>query len=197
MDSPLTLACALDVEARAARKAGARTAQIGLAASKPLPEGPLAGFGLAGALVPGLEPGALVTATKVVDEEGTVLWEGEPLHVPNAEPGVICSARDVVDEPDARTRLARRTGAVAVELESRELAATGRLTGVVRAISDTPDRPVGRLAHASSPDGSTAWGVVARAFLLEPGRAVRASLNARRALGELERAAAFLAQGSQ
>jgi hypothetical protein len=197
MDSPLTLACALDVEARAARRAGARAAQIGLAASKPIPEGPLASFGLAGALVSDLELGALVTATKVVDEEGTVLWEGEPLPVPNAAPGVICSALAVVDEPEARSRLAHRTGAVAVELESRALAATGRLAGVVRAISDTPDRPVGRLARASSPDGSTAWGVVAQAFLLEPAQALRASLNARRALGELERAAAFFAQGAR
>ena len=75
---PLTLVCALAVEERAAAKAGARTRLVGLGARTTLPPGPLVSFGLAGALVSGLEPGTLLTARRVVDAEGTVLWEEEP-----------------------------------------------------------------------------------------------------------------------
>lgn len=191
--SPPTLACALEVEERAALRGGARVARVGLRASLPLPEGPIAGFGLAGALVAGLEPGTLVTATRVVDEDGEVLWEGEPLEVPGARPGVVCAATRVVDEPADRALLAERTGAVAVDMESGRLAQSGRLAGVVRAISDTPDRPVGCLACASTPEGGVAWPMVAKALVTEPLNAVRASVGARRGLAALERAAAALA----
>jgi hypothetical protein len=189
----LTLACALEVEERVARRGGARAARVGLSASLPLPAGPLASFGLAGALVPGFPPGSLVTATSVVAEDGAVLWQGAPLQVPGAEPAVVCAATRVVDEPADRARLAERTGAVAVDMESGRLAASGRLTGVVRAISDSPGRHVGLLARASTREGRTAWGTVVRAFLTQPLVSIRAAADARRALASLERAAAALA----
>lgn len=189
---PLTLACALEVEERAARKGGARAARVGLGASLPLPDGRLVGFGLAGALVPGLEPGALITAERIVDEWGRVLWEGDPIQVGDARPGVICAAAEVVDEPESRRALAERTGAVAVDLESGTLARSGRLAGVVRAISDTPATPVGCLACAATADGRTDWGVVAKSVLKEPVKTVRAALGARKALASLERAAEAL-----
>ena len=47
----LTLACALKVEERAARKGGARTALVGLGAGLPLPEGQLVSFGLIGEMI--------------------------------------------------------------------------------------------------------------------------------------------------
>lgn len=193
MESALTLACALEVEERAALKGGARVARIGLSASLPLPAGRIASFGLAGALVPGLPPGTLLTATEVVGEDGAVLWRGEPLDVPGASRAVVCAASRVVDDPDERARLAARTGAVAVDMESAQLAASGRLAGVVRAVSDSPDRPVGRLARAANPDGGVAWGVVVTALVTEPVRSVRSARAARKALGTLERAATALA----
>lgn len=196
MDPPLTLACALEVEERAARRGGARAARVGLAASLPLPDGPLAGFGLAGALVPGLEPGTLITATRIVDEEGAVLWEGKPLAVPGARPAVLCAVDHVVDEPRERARLAERTGAVAADMESGRLVASGRLAGTIRAISDTPARPVGRLAGASTLAGGVAWLTVLQAIVTEPHVALRATLGARRALAALERAAAAIAEGA-
>lgn len=192
----LTLACALGVEEKAARRAGARAVRVGLRASRAdLPVGRIAGFGLAGALVDGLEPGALLTASRVVDETGAIVWEGAPLDVPGARRAVICAANEVVDDPAARRELAARTGAVAVDMESGALARTGRLAGVVRAVSDTPARPVGCLACASTADGQTAWGVVAKAFLTEPVKAARAARGARRGLASLSRAAAsFVAE---
>jgi adenosylhomocysteine nucleosidase len=191
-----TLACALAVEEGAAREGGARAARVGLQAGLPLPEGRLVSFGLAGGLVSGLAPGTLLTARRVVDADGTVLWEDEPLRVPGALAAVVCDSGVVVDDPLERRELARRTGAAAADMESATLAATGRLVGVVRAISDTPEQPVGRLAHAALPHGGTAWGVVARAFLADPRTSLRAALSARRALASLRHAAASLAPGA-
>jgi adenosylhomocysteine nucleosidase len=193
---PFTLACALAVEEGAARGGGARAARVGLQAGLPLPDGQLVSFGLAGALVSGLAPGTLLTARRVVDAEGTVLWEGEPLRVPGALTAVLCDAGVVVDDPQERRELARRTGAVAVDTESATLAATGRLTGVVRAISDTPERAVGKLAQAAHLHGGTDWAGVLRAFLTEPGASVRAALSARRGLVSLRHAASALASGA-
>jgi adenosylhomocysteine nucleosidase len=192
MDAALTFACALDVEERVARRAGAPTALVGLGARRPLPDGPLVSFGFCGALVPGLEPGTLLTATRVVDAEGAVLWEGEPFDVPGALRAVVCAA-EAVSEPAERRRLAERSGAVAVDMESGVLASTGRLAGVLRAVSDAADESVGRLVRAGKPDGRTDWGLVLRAALLEPVTTLRTAIGARRAMRSLARAAEALA----
>jgi adenosylhomocysteine nucleosidase len=194
--SALILACALAVEEKAARDGGAWAARVGLGARLPLPEGRLVSFGLAGGLVSGLAPGTLLTARRIVDADGTVLWEDEPLHVPGALTAVVCDAGTIVDDPAERRELARRSGAVAVDTESAALAATGRLAGIVRAISDAPEHPVGRLAHAALPHGGTDWGAVARAFLAEPRTSLRTALSARRALASLRQAATALAPGA-
>jgi hypothetical protein len=167
---------------------------VGLAARLPLPQGPLVSFGLAGALVAGLPAGALVSARRIVDEEGRTLWEGRPLDVSGAREVVLCGAARVVDDTVERARLATRTGADAVDMESARLAASGALVGAVRAVSDSAGRPVGRLARAAKPDGAVDWGAVARAFATEPRTAARAALDARRALAALEGAARTLAR---
>jgi hypothetical protein len=191
---PPVLACALAVEENAARRSGARAARVGLRGSLPAPAAPLISFGLAGALVAGLAPGTLVSARRIVDEDGSVLWQGEPLPVAGARSVVLCAARGVIDDPAERTLVAERTAAEVVDMESGVLAATGRLVGVVRAISDGPERPVGRLASASREDGGVDWARVARAFLAEPITAVRAAVASRKALAALERAAESLAR---
>jgi adenosylhomocysteine nucleosidase len=189
----LTLACALRVEESVARKAGARAVVVGQGAHLPLPDGSLVSFGFAGGLVDELEPGTLLTATKVVDQQGKVLWEGEPLDVPGAAPAVICWSPDgVVNEAAARRALAESSGATAVDMESGALAATGRLAGAVRAITDTGARPVGALACAGKADGGTDWKVVAKAFVTEPAGSIRTTQDARKAIRALHRAAEAL-----
>ena len=74
----LTFACAMTVEERIARRLG-RTALVGLGASRGVPDGRLVSFGIAGALSADLPIGTVIDATRVVDESGTVLWEGGPL----------------------------------------------------------------------------------------------------------------------
>ena len=193
MDSALTLACALRIEERVARKAGRRAVVVGQGANLPLPDGRLVSFGFSGGLVDWLQPGMLLTAERVVDPAGNVLWEGEPLSIPGARPAVICwSPDDVINDPEERWALAERSGALAVDMESGALAATGRLVGVVRAVSDTGADPVGALVCAGKPDGGTDWGVVVRAFFKEPVKSVRTALDARRALAGLRRAAEAL-----
>jgi hypothetical protein len=149
---------------------------------------------VAGALASGLAPGTIVTVSKVVDGEGRVLWEGDPLAVSEAQLIVLCDAGRVVDEPSERAGVAARTGAHAVDMESAALAESGRLIGVVRAIVDTPEERVGRLAFAANADGSTDWAAVARAFASEPLTSIRVAARARKAFAALERAAQDLAR---
>jgi adenosylhomocysteine nucleosidase len=193
LDAAVTLACALRVEERVARKAGGRAAVVGQGATLPFPGGRLVSFGFAGGLDEKHGPGALLTATKIVDRDGKTLWEGDPLYVPGAEPAVLCWSPDgVVNEPEERRSLARSSGAAAVDMESGRLATTGRLAGAVRALSDTGAHPVGALACAGKDDGGTNWAIVVRAFVTEPVRSIRTARDARKAMKALSRAAEAL-----
>ncbi len=122
------------------------------------------------------------------------MWSGTPLSVPGARPATLCASDHVVDDPNERRALAERTGAIAVEMESGSLAATGRFAGSVRAIADGPERPLGELARAAAPDGSVSWRPVLKSFLTHPVATVRAARASRRALAALERAATALAK---
>jgi len=181
----VTFACATTAERRVARRAGARAALVGLAAANGVPDGPVVSFGLAGSLRDDLDCGTVLDATRVVDSQGGVLWEGEPLGVPGARPATILAAEAIVDDPDERRQLHERTGADAADLESGPLARSGRLQGVLRAVSDTPERTLGGIAGAVKPDGATSWPGLARAFARKPRGAVRAATDARHALGRL------------
>jgi nucleoside phosphorylase len=177
------------VEQRVARGAGARAALVGLGAARFVPDGPLVSFGFAGGLTDQVAPGELLSAARIVDEDGNTIWEGEPLPVPGARSAVFCWSDEVVDKAAARHALAARSGAEAVDMESGALAATGRLTGVLRAVTDSPAQPVGTLAGAGREDGSTDWMVVARSFASQPLRSVRTARNTRKAIRALGRAA--------
>ena len=181
----MTLVCATQTEARAARRLGARAAVVGIGARRELPEGRIVSFGLAGGLHDGLECGEVLDATRVVDADGTVLWEGSPLGVAGARVATILAVDAVVDDPAERRRLHERTGADAADMESGPLARSGRLTGCLRAISDTPGRTLGPLAQVLDGNGRLRPGGIARA-LAAPRRTLRALADVRRALGKLE-----------
>jgi hypothetical protein len=101
----------------------------------------------------------------------------------------MLAAERIVDDPDERRLLHERTGADAADLESGTLARSGRLRGVLRAISDTPSRPLDGLADGVKPDGSTDWVALAKAFARQPLRTGRSAADAQRALGRLGDAA--------
>jgi len=184
----LTFACAMTVEERIARRLG-RTAVVGLGASKGVPEGRLVSFGIAGALSGELAVGTVIDATRVVDESGAVLWEGEPLGASPAQTGTILGASRIVDDPAERARLHATTGADAVDMESGALARSGRLVGCLRAISDTPTHRLGGVAQGATADGEVDVVGFLRGFVREPAVTVRAARGARRALRSLERVA--------
>ena len=118
-----------------------------------------------------------------------------PTTVEGARPAVICAVTRVVDDRAERHALADRTGATACDMESAALAATGRLHGVLRAIADGPERPLGALGNAAKPDGSVAWRPVVRAFLAHPVSSARAARAASRGFASLSRALAGNARG--
>jgi 4-hydroxy-3-methylbut-2-en-1-yl diphosphate reductase len=116
----------------------------------PYSAGPVLVAGVAGALVDGIEPGDLVVASAVEGGGDRVTSSAAPLlagalrragltvHV-----GDIASTDRVIDDSATRGRLAA-TGAIAVDSESAFLARSapdGRVA-VVRAIVDTPSRPL-------------------------------------------------------
>jgi adenosylhomocysteine nucleosidase len=182
----LTFAVAMGVEERIARRLGT-TARIGLGASSGVPsEGRLVSFGVAGALDPELAIGTLIDATRVVDEQGSVLWEGEPLGAAGARRGTIVGASRIVDDPDERARLRAATGADAVDMESGVLARTGRLVGCIRVVSDAPGRELAGLAEGVKPNGDTDYVGLVRGFVRAPRHTARAARDARRALKRLE-----------
>jgi hypothetical protein len=182
----LIYACAMSVEERIARRLGP-TVRLGLGAVNGVPaEGRLVSFGIAGALGPELEVGTVIDATRVVDEDGAVLWEGPPLGVPQARTGTILGAARIIDDPAERARLRESSGADAVDMESGPLARTGRLAGCIRAISDTPERELAGLADGARPNGDVDYLGLARGFLRAPRETARAARAARRALKSLE-----------
>jgi hypothetical protein len=182
----LTFACATGVEERIARRLGP-TVRLGLGAAAGIPPVErLVSFGIAGALRPGLGVGIVIDATRVVDEEGRVLWEGRPLGALPAQTGTILGASRIIDHPDERAELHRTSGADAVDMESGPLARSGSLTGCIRAISDTPDLELAGLAEGIKLNGDTDYVGLLRGFVRSPRATGRAAAAAARALKSLQ-----------
>ncbi len=181
----LIAVCATGTEERAARRAGFRTARVGIRVSRGVPAGELVSFGVAGGLN-GAPIGTVIDATRVIDETGAVLWEGEGLGL--GRPGTILAIDRLIDDPDELRHLHDATGANAVDMESGVLAATGRLRGCVRAISDTPDEPLGPLAKVVDPFGRPRPLKLMAVLARQPAATARALANVRRALRALSSA---------
>ena len=178
----LTFACATSSEERAASGPGSGRPGWASASRRGVPAGDLVSFGVAGGL-DGLEIGTVIDATRIVDEHGTVLWEGRVSASGARRRGRSSPSTGSSTTPAERRRLHEATGADAVDMESGVLAATGRLRGCVRAISDTPDAPARRRSHGRS----RRTGARALSGFLERARA-RALPATVRALGDVRRA---------
>jgi len=185
----MTAVCATRTEARAARHAGLRTAVVGVGVRRPLPDGRLVSFGLAGALHEGLDVAEVLDATRVVDSDGRTLWEGEPLGVEGATRATLLAVDRVFDDPAERRVLHQRTGADAADMESGALARSGRLQGCVRAISDTPAATLGPIAEMLGDNGRLSLHGVGRAAL-RPRETARSLSRVRHALRRLSEVSA-------
>jgi nucleoside phosphorylase len=186
----LTFACATAAEERVARRAGLRAARIGLRGAAGLPAGDLVSFGLAGALHDGLHVGDVLDATRVVDAAGATLWEGAPLGVAGAREATMLASDVLVHDPSERRRLHETSGADAVDMESGVLAASGRLAGVLRAISDVPSSSVAGVDATVHADGRTDVVGLLRWIAAKRGHAIRSMRDALTALRALQGCAA-------
>ena len=186
----LTFACATTAEQRVARRAGLRAVRIGVRGAAGLPEGRLVSFGLAGALHDGLQIGQVLDATRVVDATGATLWQGSPLGVPGAREATVLASDVLVHDPSDRRRLHASSGADAVDMESGVLAASGRLAGVVRAISDVPSSAVEGVDHTVHADGRTNVVGLMRWVATRRGDAIHSMRDAMTALRALQGSAA-------
>lgn len=187
---PLCFAVATTAEERVAKRLGLRTARIGVRGAAGLPEGKLVSFGVAGALGDDLRVGDVLDATRVVDSTGTTLWEGGGLGVRGARPGTVLASEVLVHDAAERRRLREESGADAVDMESGVLARSGRLAGVVRAISDGPGSEVEGVDATVHPDGRTDVAGLLRFIARRRGGAIRSMRDALRALSSLEKAMA-------
>jgi adenosylhomocysteine nucleosidase len=185
----LTFVVATTAEERVARRLGLQTVRAGVCVANGVPEGSLVSFGLAGSLGD-LKIGDVLDATRVVDETGTTLWEGTGLGVRGARAGVVLGGDVLVHDPAERARLREASGADAVDMESGVLARSGRLAGVVRAISDDADSLVEGVDTTVHADGRTNVAGLVRWVATRRGDAVRSMRGALRALHALEEAVA-------
>ena len=186
----LTFACATAAEQRVARRAGLRAVRIGVRGAAGLPAGQLVSFGLAGALHDGLHVGDVLDATRVVDSAGATLWEGSPLGVRGAREATVLASDVLVHDASDRRRLRESSGADAVDMESGMLAASGRLVGVVRAISDVPSSAVKGVDDTVHADGRTNVVGLLRWIAVRRGDAIRSTRDAMKALRALQGCAA-------
>jgi hypothetical protein len=186
----LTFACATSAEQRVARRAGLRAVRIGVRGAAGLPDGRLVSFGLAGALHDGLHVGDVLDATRVVDSTGATLWQGSPLGVAGAREATVLASDVLVHDASERRRLRESSGADAVDMESGVLAASGRLAGVVRAISDVPASAVEGVDDTVHADGTTNVVGLLRWVAVGRGDAVRSMRDALTALRALQECAA-------
>jgi adenosylhomocysteine nucleosidase len=186
----LTFACATSAEERVARRAGLRTVRVGMRAANGVPASPVVSFGLAGALHDGVRIGEVLDATRVVDESGATLWEGAPLGVAGARNATVLGSDVLVHDSGERQRLHVASGADAVDMESGVLARSGRLAGVLRAVSDEPSSAIEGVDETVHADGSTDVAGLLRWVATRRGGAIRSMRDAVKALKELERAVA-------
>jgi nucleoside phosphorylase len=185
----LTFACATSAEERVARRAGLNAVRVGLGVANGIPDGQLVSFGVAGSLGE-LQVGEVLDATRVVDETGATLWEGPGLGVRGARSGILLGGSVLVHDAAERDQLRAASGADAVDMESGTLARSGRLAGVVRAISDDASSAVEGLDGTIHADGRTNVPGLLRWVATQRGDAVRSIRGALRALKALEESVA-------
>lgn len=163
---------------------GARPGRAQQAAQALLDQGcdALMSFGICGGLDPKLAPGAVVFADRVIAEDGEVTaTDARWLAALSAATAGRCAAvaapvfgtAKIVASRADKKELFQKTGAAAVDMESHEVAAVARESGVpfmvVRAVADTARRTMPRAAlYGISEDGTTRLTALCVAVLIRP-----------------------------
>ncbi len=104
----------------------------------------LMSFGIAGGLQPGLTPGTLIVADEIVTDDGRYPAMSNCAKAARARTGIIYGGTEIVATAAEKAALAARTGALAVDLESGEIARVAAAAGIpfiaLRAIADPAER---------------------------------------------------------
>lgn len=144
----------------------------------------LVSWGCAAALDPHLAAGDLVLPAAILDTDGTLVethagwrsWCTERVGEASfrVTSGILCTSPDIVQGTEAKHRLGRATGAVAVDMESGAVARTATEAGIpviaIRAIADTVDLAIpDGVIRALQPDGHVGLGKLLTNLLLHPG----------------------------
>lgn len=187
----------MEAEARIARRSGFPVGTLASAA-KLLAAGAdgLISFGIAGGLALGVRPGSLVLGTDLITEDGQrYLAMDLTLGMEDAIRAPVFGGREIVSNAEDKRALHDTTGAVAVDLESAEVARLCANAGVpfavIRAIGDPAERDLPPAALVGlKPDGQVDLPAVLRSVLLAPGQIpalIRVALDTRLALAALKR----------
>ena len=168
-------------------------------------------FGVAGGLSPSLAPGTCIIGTAILFETEQIHridthddWSQKLLQtIPGAIPGMLLGVPSPVTGPQDKAALYRRTGAIAVDMESHIVggvaAAHGLPMAAVRVIADPAARAIPRSALAAMrPNGTTdipamIWSMLKRPTDLPA--VVRTALDARAARATLVRGRQLLEPG--
>jgi adenosylhomocysteine nucleosidase len=148
-------------------------------------------FGLCGALDPGLRVGQLVAATAVATADGLIptdetLTDQLQAAVGEFGAGPIAGSPVIVPGPTEKSALRQRTGAIAVDMESHEVARVAARAGVpfavLRAVSDLADEALPLSAQAGfRPDGGVDVMAVIAGLARRPGELAALLRTARHA----------------
>lgn len=168
----------------------------------------LVSFGVAGGIAPELRPGDCIVASAVLTGNSLLptdrQWTQRLLQtLPDPAHGMLLGVRATVADPDDKRALHRRTGALAVDMESHivaQAAAKHRLPmAAIRVITDPAERALPKSALAATrPDGTIDVAAVLRSLLRQP-REVAAlfqnALDTRMAYASLRRGRELLGPG--
>jgi len=158
------------------RATGARPGAAAAAAEALLAEGcgALLSFGVAGALAPGLLCGAVLSPARVIDGAGGA-WPCDPRLTPqDGAAGDLLGVARVVGDPADKAALRAETSAVALDMESAEVArvatAAGASFGAVRVVSDPAERTLpAAMAAGLGPEGRARPLALLAALAARPG----------------------------
>jgi hopanoid-associated phosphorylase len=138
----------------------------------------LVSFGVAGGLDPALRPGDRIVATAVLSEEGLLATDPQwsryaARMLPGSVEGAVLGVTDPLPDPSLKALAYRRTGAVAVDMESHIVARIAVANHVpllaIRVVTDPAQRVVPRSALAAlRPDGSISILRMLRSLIAAP-----------------------------
>ena len=168
----------------------------------------LISFGVAGGLVPGLKPGTCIIGSSVIvdgEERPTDARWSQRLRriIPGTVSGPLLGVHEPIAFAGDKAALHRKTGALAVDMESHVVARAAARHGVplaaIRVVIDPVERTIPRSALAGArPDGTIDPLAVMRSLMRYPRDFIglmRMSLDARAARATLVQGSALLGPG--